>query len=139
MQAIEILDAFRKLEITARVNGDKLVVEPGSKLPPELVAEVRQHKSELMTLLSPPYPEASRLLSRLRAGGKWLTSQHKAWLEGKRTAVSDERFSAALEAWDLMERSLRMVFGYEGCVFGPDRRCPEAAPVVCDFCAKDKS
>ena len=52
MQAIEILDAFRELEITARVSGDRLVVEPGSKVPPELVPEIQEHKAEIMALVS---------------------------------------------------------------------------------------
>jgi hypothetical protein len=82
---------------------------------------------------SPPCPGSDSLLSRLQAGSKWLTAQHKAWLEGQ--GVSDERFSAALEAWDSLERILRQVFGYDGCIFGPDRRCPGEAHAICDFCA----
>jgi hypothetical protein len=74
------------------------------------------------------------LLSRLRAGSQWLTAQHQAWLDSKPDAASDERFSVALAAWGEMERSLRLVFGYEGCVFGPDQRCPYDAPVICDSC-----
>jgi hypothetical protein len=84
--------------------------------------------------LSPSCPASDRLLSRLQAGSEWLTTQHQAWLEGKQDAVSDERFSVALAAWGEMERSLRWVFGYEGYVFGPDRRCPEGATVTCNFC-----
>jgi hypothetical protein len=81
-----------------------------------------------------PNPVADHLLSRLQAGSKWLTAQHKAWLEGNPDSASDARFSTALDAWAELKRSLRAVFGYEGCVFGPDRRCPEDAPVLCDFC-----
>jgi hypothetical protein len=51
MQAAEILDTFKRLGITAYVKGDKLVCEPGSKLPPELVPEIRQHKAEIMNLV----------------------------------------------------------------------------------------
>jgi hypothetical protein len=36
MVATDILDTFKRLGITAYVNGDKLIVEPGSKVPPEL-------------------------------------------------------------------------------------------------------
>ena len=77
-----------------------------------------------------------KLLVRLRSGSIWLAAQHQAWVEDKTGAVSDERFSTALDAWDLLERTLRQVFGYEGCVFGPSSRCPAGAPVVCDFCAE---
>ncbi|HZA22172.1 MAG TPA: hypothetical protein VFA32_06140 [Dehalococcoidia bacterium] len=51
MEAAEILGAFKKFGITAYVKGDKLVCEPGSKLPPELVPEIRQHKCEIMSLV----------------------------------------------------------------------------------------
>jgi hypothetical protein len=81
-----------------------------------------------------PNAVSDNLLARLQAGSRWLTAQHLAWLEDKQDAVGDDRFSVALAAWDEMERSLRMVFGYEGCVFGPDRRCPDDAPATCDYC-----
>lgn len=87
---------------------------------------------------SPFQPNAltDHLLSRLQAGSQWLTAQHQAWPEDQPDTASDERFSVALAAWDEMERPLRLVFGYEACVFGPDRRCLDDAPVICDFCAE---
>jgi hypothetical protein len=81
-----------------------------------------------------PNDLTNHLLSRLQSGSHWLTAQHQAWLEGKPDAANDERFSVALAAWTEMERSLRQVFGYEGCICGPDQRCPEDAPVTCNFC-----
>jgi hypothetical protein len=45
MVATDILDTFKRLGITAYVNGDKLIVEPGSKVPPELAPEIREHKA----------------------------------------------------------------------------------------------
>jgi len=74
------------------------------------------------------------LLTRLQAGSHWLTAQHEAWLAGNVDAANDKRFSAALEAWDALERLLRTVFNFEGCIHGPSGRCPADAPVVCDFC-----
>jgi hypothetical protein len=97
-----------------------------------LTVNLRQPSSTLSTFA--PNEVTDGLLNRLRAGSQWLTAQHLAWLEGSPDAGSDERFSVALAAWTEMERSLRLVFGYEGCVFGPDRRCPDDAPVICDFC-----
>lgn len=82
---------------------------------------------------------ADHLLSRFQAGSQWLTDQHQAWLEGRPDAASDERFSAALAAWGEMERSLRLVFDYRGCVFTPDQRCPEDATIICDFCAEERA
>jgi hypothetical protein len=54
MQAAEILSTLHRLGITAYTNGDKLVCEPGSKLPPDLIPEIRQHKAELMALICQP-------------------------------------------------------------------------------------
>ena len=79
---------------------------------------------------------SDQLLSRLQAGTRWLTAHHQAWLDAKPDAACDERFSQSLAAWDEMERSLRAVYGYEGCVQGPDQRCPEVAALVCDSCAQ---
>jgi hypothetical protein len=103
-----------------------------------LKPEIRQRKAEIMALLFQPNAESDKLLSRLRAGTEWLTAQHKSWLDGNPYAESDERFSAAVEGWDLLERKLRQEFGYEGCIFGPDQRCPEDAPVRCDACVDDQ-
>jgi diadenosine tetraphosphatase ApaH/serine/threonine PP2A family protein phosphatase len=136
MLAAEILDTFKKLGISAYVEDGKLFCEPGSLLPPDLKPEIRRCKAEIMALLCEPRSNAvmDHLLSRLQAGSRWLTAQHQAWLDSKPDAASDQRFSVALAAWSEMERSLRMVFGYEGCVFGPDQRCPKDAPVICDAC-----
>jgi hypothetical protein len=76
------------------------------------------------------------LLFRLQAGSQWLTAQHQAWLEGRVDVAEDEPFSAALEAWDLLEGMLRQVFSYGECIFGLNRRCPGEAPGMCDFCVE---
>ena len=79
---------------------------------------------------------SDHLLSRLQAGSRWLTSQHQVWLDDEEDAASDERFSVALEGWDEMERSLRMVYGYQGCIYGPQQRCPEDGVISCDGCRR---
>jgi hypothetical protein len=68
MLAVEILDAFKKLGITAYVNGDKLVCEPGSKLPPELIQEISEHKAEIMALLSRTACTCNPLPSQVQYG-----------------------------------------------------------------------
>jgi hypothetical protein len=52
MLAAEILDTFKKLGISAYVEDGKLFCEPGSLLPPDLKPEIREHKAEIMALLS---------------------------------------------------------------------------------------
>ena len=87
-------------------------------------------KSECQT----PSKGVKVLLSRLQAGCDWLTWHHKAYLADNPNAADDKRFSLGLEAWDLMERTLRSVFGYEGCIFGPGKACPADSPTRCDAC-----
>jgi hypothetical protein len=159
MTPIELLADLQSKGISLAVSRDKLKYRgKEAALTPALLNSLKESRAELIALLSgsnaapinpadcprssakgsaKPNAVSDNLIARLQAGSHWLTDQHLAWVEGK-SAASDERFSVALAAWGEMERSLRMVFGHEGCVFGPDRRCPEDAPVVCDFCAKVK-
>jgi len=51
MEAADVLDRLAALGITARASGEKLLLEPGSKVPPELLAEVRHCKAEVLTIL----------------------------------------------------------------------------------------
>jgi len=75
-----------------------------------------------------------KLLSRLQAGGRWLTAQQEAWVEGRKEAVDDEQFSQALVMWDGLEQTLRTSCKYSGCIFGPSEFCPEDAVVTCKTC-----
>ena len=36
-----------------------------------------------------------------------------------------------------MERTLRSVYGFEGCVFGSDETCEDNGVVSCDACVRD--
>ena len=56
------------------------------------------------------------------------------WLDGAPKASSDERFILALDGGAEMERCLRLVYGYGGCIFSSDQRCPHDAPVTCAGC-----
>ena len=82
MLATEILTALQEAGATTRVNGEKLVVEPGNKVPPELVPEIRRNKSKIMQLIAQTTlegkltPDAEQTLLRLRAGSRWLTAAH---------------------------------------------------------------
>jgi hypothetical protein len=85
---------------------------------------------------TPSNPAADALLSRLQAGSQWLTAQHQAWIDGAESAVSDQKFSVALAGWAQLEQELRAL-GFEDCIFGVGGRCPDDAPVSCDFCVTD--
>ncbi len=54
MTAVDVLDELTSLGITATASGQKLLLAPGSKVPQELLAEVKEHKSELLDLVTHP-------------------------------------------------------------------------------------
>jgi len=80
-----------------------------------------------------------RVLDRLRRGHVWLTEQHSALLAmpniGLRT-TEDRQFMAALSLWGDLERFLRWVYEYQGCVTA-EGHCPEGSPVNCSACGDD--
>jgi hypothetical protein len=51
VSAADVLDRLAELGITARTSGENLLLEPGSKVPPDLLVEVRAHKAEVLALL----------------------------------------------------------------------------------------
>ena len=58
MQASEILEFCQENGVQLWVNGETLQYKPASKVPPELLPEIREHKLEIMALLPNPLPAA---------------------------------------------------------------------------------
>ena len=56
MTAVDVLDELASLGITTAAAGQKLLLTPGSKVPQELLVQVKQHKTELLELVSAPKP-----------------------------------------------------------------------------------
>jgi len=54
MTATDVLDELASLGITATASGEKLLLVPGSKVPQELLPEIKEHKNELLELVSLP-------------------------------------------------------------------------------------
>ena len=55
MIASAIIEQLHDLGVSVRLNGSKVRMEPGSKVPPGLLAEVRQHKTEIVQELNQSY------------------------------------------------------------------------------------
>lgn len=51
MDAITILDRLDNLGVSVRVAGDRLQLEPGSRVPAELIDELKAHKQEIILKL----------------------------------------------------------------------------------------
>ena len=47
-----------------------------------------------------------------------------------------EVWTPTLDRYESGERLLRELFGYEGCVHGPDKVCPPNQLVACEFCVE---
>lgn len=149
MNAVDVLSRLSALgvEVTPRPNG-KLWLEPASVIPPDLGDLVRTHKPAILTLLQgtdvavPRIEAQSRLLNRLRAGITWLTAAHESLcrmednlaLAGEQYERLRVKFLAALDAWDGMDKMVRELYGFKGCVTGAGQRCPDSAPVGCRYC-----
>ncbi len=58
MTAATALARLRDLGVAAEARGDGLVLRPASAVPPDLLAELRQHKRELLALLGEPANDA---------------------------------------------------------------------------------
>ena len=55
MEAIELLDHLRACGVSVLVDREELVLRPASKIPPNLLEEVRQHKAAIVHELSQRY------------------------------------------------------------------------------------
>ena len=51
MKATDVLDRLTELGVMAYATGEKLLLEPGSKVPSGLLVEVRQNKAEIIARL----------------------------------------------------------------------------------------
>ncbi len=68
MEAAQVVEALVSLRISVRAKGDKLLLEPGSKVPPELVPDLQRCKLEILQLLTGPPPSFDHATAHLLAG-----------------------------------------------------------------------
>jgi hypothetical protein len=52
--AVAVLEKAKALGISVTSSGNKILLEPGSKVPAELVQSIRQHKGEILAILTRP-------------------------------------------------------------------------------------
>jgi hypothetical protein len=96
MQPSAILERLHGLGVAVAVNEDKgtLCLEPGSLVPPALLAELRRHKAEVLALLTLPEPvEAANEVDRLVRLGQALRQGKvmavRCGLDGHRCTVCE--------------------------------------------------
>ena len=140
MDTIGLLDKLAELGIAAVLEDGKLYLQPGDRVTPELMAEARAHKAELVGALShrrvPPDTGLQPLLARLRSGQAWLAANLDRHMATE--PVGDPVFVASLEAWVALEALLRRLYGFDKCIH-TDGQCPDDAPAWCSACgARDR-
>ena len=117
-----------------RIDGDLLLVEPGSRLTDALAQEIRVHKPAIIEY-------QADLTDRLRKGIDWLSSTSAELLAMTEPNAGvgswvEALFVESLDLWDRLERQLRAVYGFPGCVMdsGEGQQCPDRSPVRCLAC-----
>ena len=67
MAAQEVLHQLRSLGISVRADGDSIIVNPASRVPPYLKTEIREYKGAILALLDPPVPDSDDATAQLLA------------------------------------------------------------------------
>ena len=52
MDAAQVVETLRNLGVSLKAEGSKLLMEPGSRVPPDLVPDIRRRKQEILDLLA---------------------------------------------------------------------------------------
>lgn len=118
--AVELLEKVKALDVTLTRSGDKLLLEPGSKVPPDLVSQIREHKTEILAHLrrpklveGPPQWHAETIAAAVRKEGVcifWsdLFGELVAFVNDL-NVVSKKRVPAGLVIYN--DHELRELFG----------------------------
>ena len=136
MNAAAVLEQLDRLGVSVQLDGPDLLLQPGSRVPPALLPELRACKGEIVAALShrrvPRDTGLAPLLARLRKGQAWLTEHFDGYMDGQEP---EGVYVRSLVQWDVLERLLRRLYGYQGCL-SETGACDPGAPVWCCHCAE---
>ena len=130
MGAREVLDRLSQLGVTAVLEDSRLFLEPGSRIPADLLSEVRRHKPEIIAYLrkprlvnAPPEWHAREVADRVETeGGAIFWSEVLADVVAfYRTEEDRARIPAGIVGYSIEE--LRTLFGDEAGDLSPDALC----------------
>jgi hypothetical protein len=109
MNTTALLEKLNDLGVKATVADDKLVLEPGSRVPPDLVAVLRQHKAWLIIIIR-AFTLADKVNDAIGIDSLVGEINRLSW------AVQDlQDAEVAGEVWlPLQERCRRLERAYEG-------------------------
>ena len=82
---------------------------------------------------------AKQLTQRITKGNAWLWQESRALNNLDDAGIGSDREAQFIEAFDLrisLERLLRTVHAFEGCIDGAGRTCEPLAVVRCEYCGE---
>lgn len=133
-RAVELVTEARRMGALIQLGAcGEVRMRARQPLAPDLLEGLRQHKAEIKRHLE----AERRILHRLRSGTAWLTE-----VDRRLRAVQDRderllsRFVEVLDAWDHLEKLLRVLYDYQRCILSPGQGCPDDAPVACRYCGQ---
>lgn len=101
----------------------------------EDLAEIKAAKQVILGFLRERDARlTAETVGRLRRGHVWLTANLARHMEAG--PGGDSEWLAALDKWLSGEAVLRVVLGWQGCIYGRNGVCPADAPVCCAACAQ---
>jgi len=158
LKAFDVLEEAEEagLRVTVTDSGENLTIR-GPKSAAELAKKVAECKPDVIEILqsSPGTSHApiatAKLRRRLKKGVDWFVSiDSKLWDKDgnainlghtgpqKGPTKIELKVSQSLAKWLELERLLRVLYEYEGCIFGDykgkPKLCPKDSPVRCSHC-----
>ena len=133
-----LLKRAKEAGLSLRLDGDVLIMR-GPKSATSIVEEIQENRESVIEALSnAPLPQVVEMIERLRKGVDWfLAIDKKLWDDDGYPIQASARLTKQLmsnvDRWDEMERLLRKLYEYEGCIF-EEGKCPEESYLKCAEC-----
>ena len=144
---IKLLKDAHQAGLTVEADGDSLRIR-GPESAEEIVGVISENKEAVLKVLQeiPDIsPQVEELKERLRKGIEWFSSADPhLWDKNNNPINTNTKLETMLNSnvakWGELERLLRNLYDYEGCIYsGVDMddlagSCPDDSPVKCSGC-----
>ena len=135
MDCVKLLRKAEEAGLKVTQEGDVLKIR-GPKSASAIAEKLLANKDAVLEALSPK-DACQELIERLQSGIDWFIGVDKdLWKDDYpiNTGTALERkMTASIHKWGELERLLRNLYEYEGCIF-EGGSCPEESPVRCTGC-----
>ena len=140
-QIVKLLETAYDAGLTLTAKEGALKIR-GPESESELVQKIMDNKQEVMDALDTAYnhidKEIQSLRDRLRKGIDWFVAVDPHLWDANDNPINqrtklERKMTQLLHKWREMERLLRNLYDYEGCIYD-DGGCPDGSPVKCGGC-----